>query len=407
MLKKILFTSLPAVLLCLSANTSAKEEASPETANINSLVGIWAMIPLRSGIADVIEFTKEGESKLTRFNCLTESSEETEISNYTIKDGGKGIHISSKDKSRYLNVLSVKANSMRLGAVDYQGRELQHEYMKTNKASPLCDLYKKQITIGKSKNTPFMASDFVQNHFVPGNVNIDRYLGKWANEQGVVQIEVTKDANGRFKLNHDSSGNWNYLFNDVSWHGTELQFQSFAYSDKQELFTHPFHKSSHRSILTPVDDTNKIRYSFFSDGKRFNYVLTRALAISSVSALPKASQYTASSRAQGASFDLVVTEVKREAQKSYLRVPGFHNRTAPGARWLMCAYTDLAVKRGFSHWSVMYPEDDKDILVVAFSHSASTAPKELFGADFNKARVVGNGMMPVTQLRASCGMKQK
>jgi hypothetical protein len=55
----------------------------------------------------------------------------------------------------------------------------------------------------------------------------------------------------------------------------------------------------------------------------------------------------------------------------------------------------------------MYPEDDKDILVVAFSNSASTAPKELFGADFNKERVVGDGMMPVTQQLAFCGMKPR
>lgn len=275
LLTKILSTSLSAVLLCSSANTSAKEESSSTTASMNSVVGIWAMIPLRNGVANVIEFTKEGESKLHRFNCLTDSSEETEISNYAIKDSGKGIHISSKDKSRYLNVLSVKANSMRLGAADYQGRELQHEYMKTDKASPLCDLYKKQITIGKSKNTSFTDADFIQNSFVPGNLNINRYLGKWASEKGVVQIEVSKDANGRFMLNHDSSGNWHYLFNDVSWHGAELHYQSFAYSDKQKLFTHPFHKSNHRSILTPVDDVNKIRYSLFIDGKRFDSVFTR------------------------------------------------------------------------------------------------------------------------------------
>ncbi|WP_157979350.1 hypothetical protein [Rhodoferax ferrireducens] len=275
MLKKILVTSLSAMLLCSCANSSEKKETPSTTENINPVVGIWAMIPLRNGMADVIEFTEEGKSKLYRFNCITGSSEDTEISNYAMKDGGKGIQISSNDRSRYLNVLSAKTNSMMIGAVDYAGREVQHEYIKTDKASPLCNLYKKQITTGKSKNTPFQAADFVQNPFLPDNVNINRYLGKWASEQGVVQIEVTKDASGRFKLNNDGSGNWNYLFNDVSWHGAELQFQSFAYSDKQELFTHPYHKSNHRSILTPVDDVNKIRYSSFIDGKRFDHIYTR------------------------------------------------------------------------------------------------------------------------------------
>lgn len=58
------------------------------------------------------------------------------------------------------------------------------------------------------------------------------------------------------------------------------------------------------------------------------------------------SLYTVSSKAQGTPFDLVVTETKREPNKSYISVPGFHNLTAPGAHWLMCVYTDFAIKRG-------------------------------------------------------------
>lgn len=71
--------------------------------------------------------------------------------------------------------------------------------------------------------------------------------------------------------------------------------------------------------------------------------------------LGQSALYTVSSKAQGAPFDLVVTETKREPNKSFLPVPGFHKRTAPSARWLTCAYTDLALKRGFSYWVVVYP----------------------------------------------------
>lgn len=130
-----------------------------------------------------------------------------------------------------------------------------------------------------------------------------------------------------------------------------------------------------------------------------------ALIICSGTALSQTSLYTVSSKAQGASFDLVVTEIKRDPQRSYLRVPGFHTRTAPGARWLMCAYTDLSIKRGFSHWAVMYPEEKKDVLVVGFSNSASTLPKELFGPEFDKKRVLGDEMTPVAKFLAFCGMK--
>lgn len=131
-----------------------------------------------------------------------------------------------------------------------------------------------------------------------------------------------------------------------------------------------------------------------------------ALVAAATSASAQTQLYAASSKAQGAPFDLVVTEVRREANRSYLAVPGFHSRSAPGARWLMCAYTDLAIKRGFSHWSVMYPEQDKEILVVAFSNSSTTSPKSLFAEEFNKDRVVGEQMASVEKFVSFCGIRR-
>jgi hypothetical protein len=116
--------------------------------------------------------------------------------------------------------------------------------------------------------------------------------------------------------------------------------------------------------------------------------------------------YAVNSKAQGAPFDLVVTEIKREPNKSFISVPGFHNRTAPGSRWLMCAYTDMALKRGFSHWVVVYPPADSETLVVGFSNSASTPIPALLGTDYNKERVMGETLMPVEKLFAMCGMRR-
>ena len=116
--------------------------------------------------------------------------------------------------------------------------------------------------------------------------------------------------------------------------------------------------------------------------------------------------YTVSSKEQGASFDLVVTETKREPEKSFISVPGFHKRTAPGARWLMCAYTDLALKRGFSHWAVVYPPAISDVLVVGFTNSASTSVQKLLGADYDQERVVGEQFMPVEIMLRMCGMRR-
>jgi hypothetical protein len=120
----------------------------------------------------------------------------------------------------------------------------------------------------------------------------------------------------------------------------------------------------------------------------------------------QSSLYTVSSKAQGAPFDLVVTETKREPNKSFLLVPSFHRRTAPGSRWLMCAYTDLALKRGFSHWIVVYPPENSEVLVVGFSNSPSASVKELLGEDFAKDRTLGESVVPVEKFFPMCGMRR-
>lgn len=117
--------------------------------------------------------------------------------------------------------------------------------------------------------------------------------------------------------------------------------------------------------------------------------------------------FTASSKSQGASFDLVVTETQRFPEKSYLNVPGFHSRTAPGARWLMCAYTALAVERGFSYWYVVYPPEGSSRLVVALSNSSTALPSQLLGSDYVKELEIGDGMMPVEKMAGFCRIKAK
>lgn len=114
--------------------------------------------------------------------------------------------------------------------------------------------------------------------------------------------------------------------------------------------------------------------------------------------------FRASSRAQGADFDLTVTEIKREPYKSYLRVPGFHERTAAGSRWLMCAYTDLAISRGYSHWTVMYPAEGEDLVIVALAQTRLSTAKSLLGSDYDESRVLGKELTPVDNFRAFCGL---
>lgn len=116
--------------------------------------------------------------------------------------------------------------------------------------------------------------------------------------------------------------------------------------------------------------------------------------------------FKASSKAQGAPFDLVVTETERHPTKSYLQVPGFHERSAAGARWLMCAYTALAVERGFGYWFVVYPPEGSTRLVVGLANSSSATAAQVLGPDFVKDRTIGDKPMPVERMAGLCGIKR-
>jgi hypothetical protein len=117
--------------------------------------------------------------------------------------------------------------------------------------------------------------------------------------------------------------------------------------------------------------------------------------------------YSVSAKDRGMPFDLVATETKREAQKSYLSVPGFHKRTAAGSRWLMCAYTDLAIKRGFTHWTAVYPDESNDIVVVGFFKSENADVPGTLGGDFVAARAIPPKPASVEVMATRlCGMRR-
>lgn len=240
-----------------------------------SIVGIWAMLPLRNGIANVAEFTNDGKSNLYSFNCRKKSSGETESSTYAISNDEKKIRLYSNGEIQELSLVSISENEMVLGQ-KVGGDLLKFSYIKISRISPLCFLYKEPKE-ESSKRTAFEKSDFTPAPWIPNNPNIERYAGKWVDEKGSVQIEVNMDADGRYRVFHENSENWNYLYNDVSWSGSELHFQSFAYSDKRDLFDHPYHKSKMIMMLTPTDDLDKIKWSFLIGNKRFDYILSRKL----------------------------------------------------------------------------------------------------------------------------------
>lgn len=135
-------------------------------------------------------------------------------------------------------------------------------------------------------------------------------------------------------------------------------------------------------------------------------VLIAALIAGTSTAAGPPDFYAASGRALTMPFDLQLTEVQRDDVRSFVNVAGFHERSAPGARWLMCRYAELAQARGFSHWNVVYPEHGSETLVLGFSNDANAAPEQVFGAAYDAKRVLGERMAPVDRFATLCGFRR-
>lgn len=257
----------------LNTSMFANNKLSTRKINGHSTVGIWAMVPLNNGIANVMVLSKNGRSALHSFNCNKDTANDTYTSNYTIVDNGKAINFKSISEEIKLNVLYFGKGAMeleqRINGTDFS---LKFKYVKVKKVSPLCFLYNKPV---EKEPLPFKGSEFISNPFVPDNANIERYIGRWADKNRNVVIEIGRDQNGYIKLHSMSSENWNYLYNDVFWLDDELHYKSYSYSNKSSLFNHAHHKSTIQNLLTPVEDITKIKHSFFIGKKRFDYLLTK------------------------------------------------------------------------------------------------------------------------------------
>ncbi|MFA6311311.1 MAG: hypothetical protein WCV99_00370 [Sterolibacterium sp.] len=115
--------------------------------------------------------------------------------------------------------------------------------------------------------------------------------------------------------------------------------------------------------------------------------------------------FSASARSQGLDFAMTVAEVAREASFSTLEAPSFHKRSAAESRWLMCAYSALALKRGFTHWLAQYPTETSETILVAFTNSDTASTEETFGSRLAATeRVVPKVPMPVSKMAAFCGL---
>lgn len=100
------------------------------------------------------------------------------------------------------------------------------------------------------------------------------------------------------------------------------------------------------------------------------------------------------------SLDYTATEIKRTDRLSVLRIPGFHKRSAAASRWMMCVYTDLAQKRGFKYWAVVYPDLPSEDLIVGFLQSQNEDIPRSLGPAFGTKNALP--AMPVQKMILFC-----
>ena len=105
------------------------------------LHGIWAMIPLNNGIANVVTLDKDGVNKHYTAQCTDKnghySISEPDIGKYKVSNNQLVITDDDGNLVTELKILFVSQSEMKLGQDDFVLK-----YNKTKQVKPLCDLYR-------------------------------------------------------------------------------------------------------------------------------------------------------------------------------------------------------------------------------------------------------------------------
>lgn len=264
-------------LFCLTLATAvltgcASHQSAP-TLDKGQLVGIWAMMPLENGIANVAEYQADGKVRLHPFNCVESREREVEVSEYSLASNGRSIHVQSPQNSFDLQVLAYEGNYMVLG-MKVADVDLKFMYRKVDKVESLCRFFP-NAKAEAARRTAYRADDFVPAPVIPAHAGMERYTGNWVSDKGFTQVRIQPGADGQLYLSLPSSEDWTYLFNEVRWEGDVLHYQSFAYTEKPTGYRHPYHKSKTPMTLAPAADGTLLS-TYVIGSKRFEQTLRRA-----------------------------------------------------------------------------------------------------------------------------------
>lgn len=100
------------LILALVSGCAVQTVSTPFIPEKSRLVGIWAMLPLRNGTANVAEYRADSKVYLHPFNCASKVEGEVEVSDYRLSDGGEWINISSSLNRFDLKVVRFIGSAM-------------------------------------------------------------------------------------------------------------------------------------------------------------------------------------------------------------------------------------------------------------------------------------------------------
>ena len=114
-------------------------------ATASDLQGIWAMLPLKSGVANVIEFTAD-KATVHAFECYakdqSEQSEDPETSAYSLKDQTISLIMAGQPVGTLeIKALSTEALTLFQAIEGMPNGGTSFVYRKASSIKPLCELY--------------------------------------------------------------------------------------------------------------------------------------------------------------------------------------------------------------------------------------------------------------------------
>jgi hypothetical protein len=126
--------------------------------------------------------------------------------------------------------------------------------------------------------------------------------------------------------------------------------------------------------------------------------------MSALVALADEAPYRVNSKDAGwDTIDLTISEIRRDGRISVLRIPHYSKRSAVESRFVMCAFTDIAIQRGFEAWVISDASVTDDLVRVGFLKSNREDVTKLLGKGFVGDNVLRGEVQVINRM---CGIER-